>query len=336
MHLSDFSTLVIIADNVAMNKTEVNVYSREVDMAYEKNVAYLKDGFEQFVDKVIIYSDPQAFMENVKLHKKDIIFPYWHGKSSRNKHALVASICEIENLIYIGPDTYTNIVCCDKIISKDICRLAGVKFPQFVVINDEDEKFDWPYSLPAVVKPVYEGSSVGITQENIVHDIQQMESLARKLYKEFNQPIMVEEFIPGIEVNLAFVGWKDNIKVWSAARRVHLTDPLFFDKFLFAFSEKNLEDDIILTDARDLISPELLHRLTNLFNWLDKIEYIRIDGKIYNNEFYCIELTPDADLHPEGSFFSQLNYAGYNFTTALKLLVENCLERYNNLNPNQS
>lgn len=334
MQITDFSRLILIADNVVMNKQTVTPYSREVDRAYNTNVNYLKEGFEQLFESVIVYDNLQYFVENIKQHKKDIIFPYWHGQNSRNKHAVVASVCEIEDLIYIGPDTYTNIVCSDKILSKDVCRIAGIKYPKFKVINSLESDFKWPYNFPVVVKPVYEGSSLGMSQDNIIHDNSGILKMTAKLFKEFNQPILIEEFIAGIEVNLAIVGWKDNIKVWSAAERYHTEYPDFFNANLYAFEEKNLKDDITLRDGRHLISKDLLERLKHLFNWLDKIEHIRIDGKIVNNEFYCIELTQDADLHPEGSFFSQLNYAGYNFNDALRLLVENCLERYNNLNPN--
>ncbi len=336
MQLSDFSKLVIIADNVPIDKDAITQFSREVDRAYQKNVGYLKTGFETFIETVKVYDDPKLFMQNVRSHKNDIIFPYWHGEHSRNKHALIASVCEIENLIYIGPDTYSNIICSDKIVSKDICRLAGIKYPQCKVITDPSETFTWPFQFPAVVKPVYEGSSLGITQRNIVNSDKEIMHLTNELFTEFNQPIMIEEFIGGAEVNLAFVGWKDHIKAWSAAKRVHIKVSDFFENHLFAFEEKNLSDDIILEDARDLISDSLLKKFVKLFNWLDKIEYIRIDGKIFNSEFYCIELTQDADLHPEGSFFTQLSYVGYDFNQALKLIVENCLERYNNLDPNQA
>lgn len=336
MQLTDFSKLVIVADNVPIIKDSLTQFSREVDRAYKKNVEYLKVGFETFIEKVEVYDDPRLFMQKVSDHKNDIIFPYWHGEHSRNKHALIASVCEIENLIYIGPDTYSNIVCSDKIISKDICRMAGIKYPQCKVITDPSEAFIWPFHFPAVVKPVYEGSSLGITQRNIVNSDKEIMRLANELFTEFQQPIMIEEFIAGTEVNLAFVGWKDHIKAWSAAKRVHTKVPDFFEHYLFAFEEKNLSDDIILEDARDLISDALLKKLVKVFSWLDKIEYIRIDGKIFNSEFYCIELTQDADLHPEGSFFSQLSYVGYDFNHALKLIVENCLERYNNLSPTQA
>lgn len=336
MRITDFSRLVLIADNVSFDKKTITPFTREVDRAYTSNVKHLKAGFEQLFSTVIIYDDPHLFLENVAMHKKDIIFPYWHGKDSRNKHAVVASICEIENLIYIGPDTYTNIVCSDKILSKDICRLASVKYPKFKVISDSPNEFNWPYKFPAVVKPVYEGSSLGMTQDNIVTTNSEIIRIANQLLKEFHQPVLIEEFIGGVEINLAFVGWKNNIKVWSAAERYHKTDPHFFDKNLFAFKEKNLDNEITIRDGRYLISESMLAPIIDLFAWLDKIEHIRIDGKIWQNEFYCIELTQDADLDPDGSFFSQLKYAGYSFNDALKLLVENCLERYNSLYPNLS
>lgn len=336
MQISDFKTLVLVADNVHIDKQKINYFSREVDRAYKSNVSDLKEGFENLFESVIVYDDPQIFMQKAHLHKADIIFPYWHGQSSRNKQALIASVCEIEKLQYIGPDTYTNIVCSDKVIAKDICRLSNVNYPKFKVLDTPVKVFEWPYNYPVVVKPVYEGSSLGMTQDNIIFDNNGIIQMVERLFTEFKQPILIEEFIGGTEVNVAIVGWKNHIKVWSAAERIHTKDPSFFNNHLFAFKEKNLDNDIVLSDGRYLFTEEMLQGIFALFNWLDKIEYVRIDGKIFSGKFYCLEITQDADLDPGGSFFTQLKYAGYDFNAALKLLVENCLERYNNLNPNQS
>ena len=75
--------------------------------------------------------------------------------------------------------------------------------------------------------------------------------------------------------------------------------------------------------------------LFELFDSLDKVEYIRIDGKYYNDNFYCFELSQDTTLAPDGAFFKAISYGGYEFKEAVELLITNCVERYNNLYPNQ-
>ncbi|WP_071150255.1 MULTISPECIES: hypothetical protein [Bacteroides] len=97
----DFDTIVIIADNICYSKESVGIYSREPDRAQKSNVDSLIDSMKKIFNNVVLYNNPALFLEKATLHKNDIIFPYWHGEKSRNKQALVASICETYNMIYI-------------------------------------------------------------------------------------------------------------------------------------------------------------------------------------------------------------------------------------------
>jgi len=333
--IDSFNRLIIVADNYQPDKENRTMFSRDINRATSKNVSLLKKGFEQIFEEVILYDNQSTFLENVKKHKNDIIFPYWYGHSSRNRQALVASICEIENLVYIGADAYSNIVCCDKVLSKDICRLNNVKYPRFQVIQSTKEEIEWNYNFPVIIKPIYEGSSMGINQDSIQHDISGAKKQIDLMIEEFNQPVLMEEFIRGKEISIAIIGWNDNIKVWSAAERSHKKDENFFNNNVYGYDEKRLNKDVVLRDARDMVTPDMLVNLFKLFKWLDKLEYIRIDGKVWEGEFWCIELTNDTSMHPNGSFFGQLKYLGLDFDQSLRLLINNCLERYNNQLPNQ-
>jgi D-alanine-D-alanine ligase len=333
--ISSFKRLVIVAENYVFDKENTSPYSQEVNSSSANNVAFLKKGFEKLFGEVIIYDDLSSFRKNVSHHKNDIVFPYWHGKTSRNRQALVASICEVEDIVYIGADAYANIICCDKILTKDACRLNNVKFPKFAVINQYNSKLTWEHDFPVVVKPVYEGASVGITKDSLQYDLSGAQKVCKDLLNKFNQPILIEEFIPGREVSVAMIGWGNKLNAWSAAERSHKKDSNYFNNNIYCFTEKIIKKSVCCKDARELITPKMLENLKELYNWLDKLDYIRIDGKIWNGEFWCIELSHDTTLHPEGSFFGQLNYIGYDFEASLKLLVDNCLERYNNLLPSQ-
>ncbi|WP_298898191.1 hypothetical protein [uncultured Psychroserpens sp.] len=332
--LESFKRIVIVADNYHPSESKPSMFSRDINRATARNVNLLKKGFEQIFDKVIVYDNQSEFLNKVNNHKNDIIFPYWYGHTSRNRQALIPSICEIENLIYVGADAYTNIICCDKVLSKDICRLNDVKYPKHQVIQSADEDIEWNYSFPVIIKPIYEGSSMGINKDSIQYDMKGAIRQIALIINYFKQPVIMEEFIPGKEVSLAIIGWKSNIKVWSAAERSHKHNESFFDSNVYGYDEKRLNNDVILKDARHMISSEMLKNVFKVFCWLDKVEYLRIDGKVWNNEFYCFELTNDSSLHPNGSFFGQLKYVGLDFKSSLTLLINNCLERHNNQHAN--
>lgn len=331
----DFDTIVIIADNICYSKETVGIYNREPDRAQKSNVDSLIGSMKRIFSNVVLYNDPALFLEKAPLHRNDIIFPYWHGEKSRNKQALIASICETSKMIYVGGDAYTNIVCCDKILSKDVCRLADIKTPKHVVVNKPVADIDLSrLRYPLLIKPTYEGTSIGITQDNLIfnEDKNRIIKLVNNLYENLNQPIIIEEFISGKELSVSIIGWKDNIKAWGVVERYSELDNNYFNNNIHSFEDK-LHSKIKLRDGKHLLSDYNMSKLFKLFNWLDKVEYIRIDGKLVNDTFYCFELSHDTTLNPLGSFFTPFYYEGYNHLSVLELLIDNCLERYNNLYP---
>jgi len=240
-------------------------------------------------------------------------------------------------MVYVGADAYTNIVCCDKILSKDICRLAKIVTPKHIVVNNVITDIDLSLlKYPLVVKPIYEGSSIGITQDNLIFEDNKEKVICKvnELSENLNQPIIIEEFIKGKEISVSIIGWGNNIKAWGAVERYSVEDANYFDKNLHSFEDKILRA-IKIKDGKQLMSDENMNKLFQLFNWLDKVEYIRIDGKLIDNIFYCFELSHDTTLNPSGAFFTPFYYEGYDHLKVLELLIDNCLERYNNQYPNQ-
>jgi len=335
LRLEDFNRLVIIADDFEQESSALTEYSLDLNRPRSKNVRSLTKAFEQIFPEVKVYNSIKKFSSQVNSHKSDLIFPYWNGKISRNKMGLIASICEVERLYYVGGDAYSNIICGDKVISKDVLRIAGMKYPPCKVLYEGDQSFKWNHGFPVVVKPIYEGSSMGITQKNIVSSPQGVVEVATELIQTFGHPVMVEKFVPGPEVTVSIIGSGKSIKAWSAAERVHLDDPSFFDHNVFGFQEKIQSNRIVRLDARNKISIPTLKTMGRIIRWLDKIDYIRIDGKIWENEFWCFELSHDASMNPTGSFFGPFRFIGMDFQQSLRLILESSLERYNNLSPSR-
>ena len=335
VNLKDFRNAVIIADSVEIDRLSVTQFSTDIDRATKKNVESLRTALDLFFDDVIVYTDPQEFRRNITKHKKDLIWPYWHGSNSRNKQAKVPALCELENLYYVGGDAATNALCTDKVKSLDFCTRCGVKRPKHKIIHKPDAHVDWEYNLPLVVKPIYEGTSIGITSNNLTSDPDQALDLARKLCEKLNQPIILEEFIPGKEVNIVIIGSERGVSAWSAVERCHESDPDYFNSNLYTFEHKIKTKEIRLTDARHLLSDRIKSKVFRLFEMLGKTDYIRIDGKLWEDEFWCFELSHDTSLSPNGGFFAPFQYIGLDFANCVKTILDTCLEHYNNLLPNQ-
>ena len=67
-------------------------------------------------------------------------------------------------------------------------------------------EFADPGDYPVIVKPAFEGSSKGIRGRCLVDSAAEAVAAALRLADEYEQPVLVEEFIDGDEVTVGLVG----------------------------------------------------------------------------------------------------------------------------------
>ncbi len=152
----------------------------------------------------------REFLQNVQTLPVDFVFNISEGRGTyRSREAQVPGVLEMLGIPYSGSDPLTLAACLDKPITKQLAGLAGVRTPAFVVV-DRMAKLDAPevkaFRYPAFLKPAYEGSSKGIRATSRVTGYQEMRDVASDMLHEYRQPVLMEEFIAGMEVTVGIVG----------------------------------------------------------------------------------------------------------------------------------
>jgi D-alanine-D-alanine ligase len=206
--------------------------------------------------------------------------------------ALVPAVCETFGLRFVGPDTYGRIVAQDKDISKSLAALAGLQVvPHRIVRSPEDLRWIDGFPVPYVVKPLFEGSSIGIEQCNLINAATEGPPVVRDLLDRYAQPIMVEQFIPGREVNWCFVECCDGpCAVFTEL--VHTVDPSFFENHLYDASLKlDLSAPVTITTIDNDLHPDDARMLKGLLRLVGHVGYGRIDGKLRNGRFVFLEFS---------------------------------------------
>lgn len=307
--------------------SQADCFTKHGDRPEKISFELILRGLTEAVSHVTYYKTLPSLIDNLKNHQNSVVFPYWFGELSRNRHSLVPAICESYNIPYVGADAFTKVVCNDKHLSKLICRDAGLKTPRGFVITCSDElSLLDNCSFPIVLKPLCQGSSLGISEQNLVYDPTSGRAVAEKISRTLGWPIICEEFVMGREVSLCMIGKHGSPPEIRAISWAIDGDQGYLDERLFTYALKYLNGctftpvpmEHILTD-RLRISCEKLFRL------LDKVEIIRIDGRITSNGLTVIELSPDLDLRPDGELavaFSEISYP-----KLLRRLILNTLER---------
>ena len=162
--------------------------------------------------RVVRIEANEAFPERLREARPDIVFNIAEGLNGPYREAHVPAICEFLDVPYTGSDPLALCLGLDKRRAKEVFRARGVRTPEFVVVGDagtgspRSTALSGDVPLPAIVKPIGEGSSMGIAEASYCETRDAVEQRARQVVEEYGQPALVERFLPGREFTCAILG----------------------------------------------------------------------------------------------------------------------------------
>jgi D-alanine-D-alanine ligase len=303
----------VVAD--IFDETDQTDLARRHDLehTHRHTLEKIVSALQQLGLRVYHYETPRDLAEHASQHSADIVLTIYGGARSRSRMALVPAICEAFGLNYVGPDAYGRVITQDKEVSKMLASQAGLLVARHrIVRSTRDLEFVDQFPTPFVAKPLTEGSSIGIGPRSLVRSPSDGEIVVQ-LLAEFSQPIMVEEFLPGREVNWCFIeGTEGTTSVFTEL--VWGNDHDHFDHNLFdAYHKLDREVQPTIRNITDELSQADQEALRTLLTMVGGIGYGRIDGKFRDGRFYFLEITPDAWLGPSGNFVEGFISTGLSY-----------------------
>ena len=146
--------------------------------------------------------DPYTALQK---NRPDIVFNIAEGATGPGREGFIPSILEHLKIPYTASDPLTLNICLDKSRTKEILAYYGLPISRFRVVSDNNFSFN-SLHYPLMVKPLYEGSSIGIRNDSLVNTHQEMRERILWLLNNYNEPALVEEFLPGREFTVAIMG----------------------------------------------------------------------------------------------------------------------------------
>jgi D-alanine-D-alanine ligase len=129
----------------------------------------------------------------------DVVFPVLHGPFGED--GTVQGLLELAGVPYVGAGVLASALCMDKDVFKSVMRDHGIPVTANITLRLGDEPRN-PFDYPVFVKPARLGSSVGITK---AHNPSELEEGVRLAF-EHDEKVLVEQFVPGIEVEVGVLG----------------------------------------------------------------------------------------------------------------------------------
>jgi D-alanine-D-alanine ligase len=167
--------------------------------------------------EVIRLEATEDFPLQLRDARPDIVFNMAEGLSGQNRESHVPAICEFYGVPYSGSDPFTLSLCLHKARTKQLLQFYGIPTARFVLVESLAEaravRRGSVLKYPIFAKPVQEGSSKGITERNYVRDGDELLSCVAQLLEVYEQPVLLEEFLPGAEFTCGVLGNGGNARV---------------------------------------------------------------------------------------------------------------------------
>ena len=255
--------------------------------------------------------------------KTDVIFNALHGKDGED--GVAQSYFEYLKIPYTHSGVISSFNAMDKIISKEIFLKNKIKTPKYFSIKKKSYKKNIiqrniknrKINFPIVVKPVNEGSSLGV---EICKNIKKLFMSINLLFTKYDK-LIFEEFIGGQEVQVAVINGKPLGAIELIPKR------LFYD-YKAKYTKKANTKHIMPANLTKKKYNEVLRIAKKTHQVLKCRGVTRTDFKFFKNNFYILELNTQPgmtslSLVPEIAF-----YGGYTFENLVeKILLDASVNR---------
>ncbi|MDD6296874.1 MAG: D-alanine--D-alanine ligase [Firmicutes bacterium] len=139
----------------------------------------------------------------------DVVFPVLHGENGED--GTVQGLLQLAGIPFVGPRLAASAVAMDKTLTKLVADNAKIPQAAWQLVSRRDmekrmdrtlEELEGRFDYPMFVKPAGTGSSVGVSKVRTKEELRE----ALLMAAAYDEKVLVEEFIDGIEVEVAVMG----------------------------------------------------------------------------------------------------------------------------------
>jgi D-alanine-D-alanine ligase len=247
----------------------------------------------------------------------DVALIILHGPYGED--GTIQGFLDLLNIPYQGSGVLGSAVAMDKVISKQLYERSGLPIPAYNAVKRNDvfdpKDLAEQLGLPLVVKPVNAGSSVGITIVESIDDIEDAVELAF----DHDDTILIEAFIPGIELTVGVIG-NEVLNTLPIIEIIPDTEHAFFD--YEAKYTAGVTQEICPARIDDALTEKAKTYAKKAHQALSCRGYSRTDMILNNEELYVLETNTIPGMTATSLFPQAAEVAGISFPKVLDKLIE--------------
>ena len=259
-------------------------------------------------------------------NKWDMVFNIAEGLYGDGRESVVPALLDQYRIPYVFSGPVVMGVSLNKYLARLVVEAAGVPVsPGIIAVTVRDLDNASTLTYPLFVKPVAEGTGKGITTRSVVHDSASLVALVTELLEKYNQPVLIEEYLPGREFTVGVTGSGTDVNVIGGM------EVICKDNLPYSVEVKENYQDIVKYLLIDDSCRDECNAVA-LASWraLNVIDACRVDMKADRNGRICfIEANPLAGLNPVHSDLPILaRFNGVEYDSLMEMIMNSAKNRY--------
>ncbi len=248
--------------------------------------------------------------------KIDVIFNALHGKNGED--GIAQSYFEYLKIPYTHSGVISSYNAMNKIVSKEIFLKNKILTPKYFTItqkqvnfkNLKKKLFNKSFYFPVVLKPIDEGSSLGV---KISKNMNSLYKSAKLLFKKYEK-LIIEEFISGQEIQVAVI---NNAPLGA----IELIPKRAFYDYKAKYTKSAKTKHIMPARLKKNKYLEVLSIAKKAHRALGCRGVTRSDFKFFKNKFYLLEINTQPGMTNLSLVPEIANYSGLSFSQLIEKIL---------------
>ena len=286
---------------------------REVSLRSGEGVyqALIKLGYN--VEKIDF---SHQIFEDLKKIKPDIVFNSLHGQYGEDGR--IQGVLDILEIPYTHSGLLASAVCMDKILTRKLCAIENIASPKYKILNkgqdEENRQKIFEIGKPFVIKPINEGSSVGVEVilPNSKFDFSEFKW-------QYGDQMIIENYLAGQEIHVAIM---DGKALGAIEVRPH---GLFYDyncKYTAGMTDYIMPAEISAEKYAEVLNlAEICYKAVGC-RGISRVDFILNNKNFGDNLFHLLEINTHPGFTPTSLVPKIAKHVGIQFEDIVEFLIK--------------
>ncbi len=288
------------------------------------------------VERIEVSGPASRTVSRLEAYSPDLIFNTAEGRRGRFREAFYPALFDELGMAYTGSDAYALAVTLDKQLTKMIVAQHGIATPRWQFVEKLEELDPGRFSGPVLVKPNFEGSSKGITQDSVVDEPGRLAPTVAAMLQRYPAGVLVEEYVAGRDVAVPYLEHLADEKCQGVLTPTEyvidasIAGPRRWD--IYDYDLKSKRETAVSVRAPAALAPEVEAALRSaarrVFQVLDCRDLGRIDFRVTpSGAIYFLEINALPSLEPGASLYAAAALEGLHFDGVLDAVIRSSMKR---------